>query len=201
MTKRVIVLLFVICCLGVTAFSQTTAQPKPTPTAKPKPKVEHFSAVASLSQAPATTARWVDVRVYRYSSNATTQRMASTLVEGGQDALVKQLEKLKTIGHASLSSRVGAFDLKLIRSRKTPTGRQIIGVSDRPIGFLEAYNASRSRDYEVGILVLNLKRNKKGKEVGQGMLLYAAKVKIEKGVLDIEYVGMAPIRLANLRKY
>lgn len=39
-------------------------------------------------------------------------------------------------------------------------------------------------DYNVGILVLDLKKNKKGKEVGEGMLLYAAKVKIENGVLD-----------------
>jgi hypothetical protein len=198
MTKRVLVLLLAIGCLGVAAFSQT---PSPSPKPAAKPKVEHFTAVASLTRAPATTARWVDVRVYRYSSNATTQRMANTLVEGGQDALVKQLEKMKTIGHASLSGRVGAFDLKLIRSRKTATGRQIIGVSDRPIGFLEAYNSSRSKDYDVGIVMLNLKKNKKGKEVGDGMLLYAAKVKIENGVLDIEYVGMAPIRLANLRKY
>ena len=127
--------------------------------------------------------------------------MANTLIEGGQEALVKALEKAKTIGHASLSTRVGAFDLKLIRSRKTPTGRQIIGISDRPIGFLEAYAGSRSEDYKVGIIVLNLRRNKKGKEVGEGMLLYASKVKIEKGRLEIEYVGMEPIRLTNLRKY
>jgi hypothetical protein len=32
-------------------------------------------------------------------------------------------------------------------------------------------------------------------------LLYAAKVKIEHGKLDIEYVGMEPIRLPNLKKY
>ena len=198
MTKKIPVLLFAICCLAVTAFSQT---PSPTPAPKPKPQAEHFTAVAMLSRAPATTARWVDVRVYRYSSNATTQRMANALVEGGQEALVKELEKAKTIGHASLSMRVGAFDLKLIRSRKTPTGRQIIGISDRPIGFLEAYAGSRSTDYKVGIIVLNLKTNKKGKEVGDGMLLYAAKVKIEKGKLDIEYVGMEPIRLTNLKKY
>lgn len=136
----------------------------------------------------------------RYSSNARTQQLASALVEGGQDALVKELEKAKTIGHVSLSSRIGAFDLKLIRSRKTPTGRRVIGVSDRPIGFLEAYGAGRSTDYQVGILVLDLKMNKKGKEVGEGMLIYASKVKIEKGKLDIEYVGMEPIRLANVRK-
>ena len=96
--------------------------------------------------------------------------------------------------------RVGFFDLKLIRSRKTPTGRRVIGVSDRPIGFLEAYGAGRSTDYQVGILVLDLKINKKGQEVGEGMLIYASKVKIDKGKLDIEYVGMEPIRLANVRK-
>jgi hypothetical protein len=198
--KKTLALLFAISCLAVTAFSQTPT-PTPTPAPKPKPKAEHFTAVAMLSRAPATTTQWVDVWVSRYSSNATTQRMANVLIEGGQDALVKELEKAKTIGRASLSRRVGAFDLKLIRSRKTPTGRQIIGVSDRPIGFLEAYAGSRSEDYKVGIIVINLKRNKKGKEVGDGMLLFASKVKIEKVKLDIEYVGMEPIRLTNLKKY
>jgi hypothetical protein len=198
MMKKILVLLFAICCLAVTAFSQT---PAPTPAAKPKPKVEHFTTVAMLSRAPATTASWVDVRVSRYSSNSTTQRMANVLVDGGQEALVKELEQAKTIGHASLSRRVGAFDLKLIRSRKTPTGRQIIGISDRPIGFLETYAGNRSTDYKVGMIVLNLKTNKKGQEIGDGMLLYAAKVKIENGKLDIEYLGMEPIRLTNLKKY
>lgn len=196
--KRIFVLLFAMCWLAVMAFSQS---PTPTPAPKPKPKVEHFTAVAMLSRAPATSSNWVDVRVSQYSSNSTTQRMANVLVEGGQEALVKELEKAKTIGHASLSKRVGAFDLKLIRSRKTPTGRQIIGVSDRPIGFLEAYAGNRTTDYKIGIIVLNLKLNKKGQEIGDGMLLYAAKVKIENGKLDIEYVGMEPIRLTNLKKY
>ena len=195
MAKKAIALLFGMCCLAVTAFSQTVEQPKPLPAPKP----EHFSAVASLPRAKTATA-WVDVRVSRYSSNSRTQQMANALVEGGQDELVKALEKAKTIGHVSLSSRVGAFDLKLIRTRKTPTGRRIIGVSDRPIGFLEAYAGSRSSDYQVGILVIDLKRDKKGKEVGEGILLYASKVKIENGRLDIEYVGMEPIRLANVRK-
>ena len=97
--------------------------------------------------------------------------------------------------------RIGTFDLKLTRSRKTPTGRQIMGISDRPIGFLEAYAGNRTTDYKVGIVVLNLKTDTKGKEIGDGMLLYAAKVKIENGKLDIEYVGMEPISLTNLKKY
>ena len=126
--------------------------------------------------------------------------MAAVLAEGGQDAVVKELEKAKSIGRASLSRRLGRFDLKLIRSRKTPTGRRIIAVSDRPIGFLEAYGGSRSMDYKLGIVVLDLKRNKKGKEVGEGILLYASHVKIENGKLEIEYMGMDPITLRNVRR-
>ena len=198
MTKKLTGLLLAICCLSLTVFSQTTEQSKPTPTPKPKPKVEHFSAVASLPRSPTRTA-WVDVRISRYTSDATTKRMAAVLVEGGQDALVKELEKAKAVGHASLSARVGFFDLKLIRSRKTPTGRRIIGVSDRPIGFLEAYSGGRSTDYKLGILVLDLKKNKKGKEVGEGMLLYASQVKIKNGKLEIEYMGMDQIKLRNVQ--
>jgi hypothetical protein len=190
MTKSVIGLLLALCCLSLTAFSQMTEQSKPTPT--PKPKAEHFTAVASLPRSPTRTA-WVDIRINRYTDDATTQRLATVLVEGGQDALVKELEKAETVGHASLSARVGFFDLKLIRSRKTPTGRRIIGVSDRPIGFLEAYGGGRSMDYKLGIVVLDLKRNKKGKEVGEGVLLYASQVKIE-------YQGMDPIKLRNVQK-
>jgi hypothetical protein len=158
--------------------------------------------VASFPRAAATTATWADVRITRYSSDATTKRLAALLVEGGQDALVNALEKMKPIGKASLSHKVGFFDLKLIRSRKTPTGRRVIAVSDRPIGFLEAYNSGRSRDYELGILVMDLKINKKGKEVGQGLLVYAAKVKInKKRQLEIEYLGIDPMTLRNVKKY
>ena len=199
MTKKIFVLLFAICCLAVTTFSQTPT-PTPAPKPKPKPQAEHFTMVASLPRSQTTTA-WADVRVSRYTSDATTQRMAGLLVEGGQDALVKALEKAKPIGHASLSSRVGFFDLKLIRSRKTPTGRRIIGVSDRPIGFLEAYSGGRSTDYKLGIVVLDLKINKKGKEVGEGVLLYASEVKIKEGQLEIEYLGLDPIKLRNVRKH
>ncbi len=186
MTKRVIGVLLAICCLSITVFSQTTER-------------EHFTAVASLPRAATRTA-WVDIRANRYTDDETTKRMAAILIEGGQDALVKELEKADDIGHASLSGRVGAFDLKLIRSRKTPTGRRIIGVSDRPVAFLEAYRGGRSMDYKLGIIVLDLKTDKKGKEVGEGVVLYASKVKIENGALDIEYMGVEPIKLRNIRK-
>ncbi len=199
MSKRALVLAFAICCLSVRTISQTVAQPTPAPVPKPKP--EHFTAVASFPRAATTTA-WADIRITRYSSDATTRRLAALLVEGGQDALVKALEKLKPIGKASLNQRVGFFDFKLVRSRKTPTGRRIVAVSDRPINFLEAYVSGRSVDYQLGIIVMDLKINKKGKEVGQGLAVYAAKVKInKKRQLEIEYLGIDPMTLRNVRKY
>jgi hypothetical protein len=197
MSKRAIVLAFAICCLSVRAICQTAAAPTPAP----KPKPEHFAGVVSFPRAPASTATWADVRINHYSSDATAKRLAALFLEGGQDALVDALEKLKPIGKAQLSHRVGFFDLKLVRSRKTPTGRRVIAVSDRPIGFLEAYNSSRSTDYKLGIIVMDLKFNKKGKEVGEGQLIYAAKVKInKKGQLEIEYLGIDPMPLRNIRR-
>src|SRR5687767_3576493 len=111
MSKKAFLLAFAICCLSVTAISQTSAPTTPRSRSKP----EHFRAVASYPRAATRTA-WADVRITRYSSDATTKRLAALLVEGGQDALVKALEELEPIGKAQLTGRVGFFDLKLIRS-------------------------------------------------------------------------------------
>ena len=57
-------------------------------------------------------------------------------------------------------------------------------------------------DYELGIVVMDLKIDKKGKEVGQGQLIYAAKVKInKKRQLEIEYLGIDPMTLGHIQKY
>ncbi|HKO98748.1 MAG TPA: hypothetical protein VJU86_17245 [Pyrinomonadaceae bacterium] len=189
--KRIIGLVFAIVCLGVTVSSQT-------PTALTTPTAERFSMVATLPRS-ITSKAWAEVRVSSYTSNAVARRFEDQLREGGEDGLVKALENAEPIGDATLSSRVGSFDLKLIRSRKTSSGRRIVAVSDRPIGFLEAYGANRSKEYKLGILVLDLKV-KEGKEVGEGILLYAARVKIKNGKLDIQYVGTDPIKLRNVRK-
>ena len=118
----------------------------------------------------------VDLYVDDYTNDADAKAMASVLVEGGSEALLKMLEKAKTIGKIRLSGRVGFYDFKLIRSHQTATGRRIYAVGDRPVGFLEVYAGNRSMDYPFGILQLDLKKNSKGKEEGSGALLYSAKM-------------------------
>ena len=143
----------------------------------------------------------IDLYVDSYTSDAEAKRLAGVLREGGSDALLKALQKADTIGKIRLTGRVGFYDLKLIRSHRTEGGRRIYALGDRPVGFLEAYYSGRSRDYEFGILQLDLKSGSKGKEEGSGSLLYAAKIKVIGGnSIELESYGIDAIRLMGVRK-
>ena len=169
---------------------------------------EKFSALAYLPHGagPAMVGAGarvnVDLWVNSYTSDAEAKIMAGALVEGGPDALLKQLEKAKTIGKIRLTGRVGFYDFKLIRSHQTEGGRRIYAVGDRPVGFLEVYSGSRSQDYPFGILQLDLKKNSKGREEGEGALLYSAKIKVLDGnQIDVESYGIGPVKLMGVRKF
>jgi hypothetical protein len=143
----------------------------------------------------------VDLSVNSYTSDEEAKRLAQVLVEAGPDGLLKVLEKTKSKGKITLTGRVGFYDLKLIRSHRTPTGRRIYAVGDRPVGFLEVYAGNRSLDYPFGILQLDLKTKEDGKEEGEGALIYSAKIKLLEGnSIDVESYGIAPIRLLGVRK-
>ena len=101
-----------------------------------------------------------------------------------------------------MTGRAGFYDFKLIRSHQTEGGRRIYAVGDRPVGFLEVYSGSRSQDYPFGILQLDLKKNSKGKEEGEGALLYSAKIKVLDGnKIDVESYGIGPVKLLGVRKF
>jgi|KBSSwiStaDraftv2_1062776.scaffolds.fasta_scaffold126710_3 hypothetical protein len=142
----------------------------------------------------------INVYIDSYTPDDETQDLAKVLLEGGSDALLKRLEKAKSIGKVQLVRKVGFFDLKLIRSRPIEGGRRIIGVCDRPIQFLEAYVGGRSTDYTFGIVIMDVKPNKKGREEGVGQLIYAAKVKVDGKTVEVENYGIEPARLQGVRR-
>ena len=207
--RGLLISLTIVCCVALTAMSQSSTQPAPTPKPK-KMKPETYSALfyspsgAGPMMAGAGGTLNVTININNYSSDQEAQMLAKTLATGGQEALRKQLEKMKGIGRVSLVGRVGQFEMKLIRSRPLPEGgRMIIGVSDRPIRFLEAYYSGRSTQYDIGMIQLMLKPRdgKPDKEEGQGALIYAAKVKFEEGnKIDIETFGIEPARLMGVRR-
>lgn len=162
-------------------------------------KSEQFSALAQLPTAGTT----LNVRIYinGYSSPQDCQNLHSLLLEGGPSALLKALEKMKTIGRIEREGTVGMYDFKFIISKQTGDGRVIYAVADRPIGFLESYFDTRSRDYPFGILQLTLKNSDKGREKGEGSLIYAARIKVLDGDrVETENLTFAPIRLLGVRE-
>jgi hypothetical protein len=173
----------------------------PAPAQEEKPEREQFGALAYLPHGGSRSTANVDLYIKGYTSDEEAKLMGGALLDGGPNVLLKALEKADDLGHITITGRVGSYDFKLVRSRPTPTGRRIYAVGDRPIGFLEVYAGTRSEDYKFGILILDLKRDKKGKEKGEGVLIYAAKVKLLDGnKLDIENFGINPVRLMAVRK-
>ncbi len=201
-TNRLLACCLLLCCL----FCGLVAVPSPAQETGPKPKTEQFSAMAYLPSGAgrrmigAGRTANVDLYVKDYSSDDEAQLLARTLLDGGSDAVLKALEHMESKGKIELSGHVGFYDLKFIRSRPTKNGRRVSAVTDRPIGFLEAYFASTSQDYKFGIIILDLK-TKKDKEEGEGQMIYAAKVKVIDGnKLEIENYGVSPVKLMGVRK-
>jgi hypothetical protein len=160
---------------------------------------ETFSALAELPVAGTTMN--VKIYIHSYSSEQDARNLHAIMLDGGPNALLKALQKMKPIGRIETDGTVGFYDFKLILSKTTATGRQIYAITDRPIGFLEAYVDARSKDYPFGILQLELKTDDKEKEKGVGTLIYAAKIKGLAGDrVDIENFTFAPIKLLAVRQ-
>jgi hypothetical protein len=195
-----ILIAFTLCFLALAMSVGVTAQHQEIPRAQKFSALAHMPSGAGPAMIGAGATANIDLYINSYTSDADAKVLAQVLRESGPDALLKRLEDAKSIGKITLTGRVGFYDLKLIRSHRTKTGRRIYAVGDRPVGFLEAYYSGRSRDYEFGILQLDLKKNSKGREEGTGALIYAAKIKVLGGkTIDVETYGNSAIRLLGVR--
>jgi hypothetical protein len=160
---------------------------------------ETFTALAQLPVGGTT----MSVRIYidRYSNPQDAKGLRAILNDGGPKALLKALQKMKSIGKIEQEGRVGFYDLKFILSKPTATGRHIYALTDRPIGFLEAYYSTRSKDYPFGVMELDLEPDEKGREKGVGTLIYAAQIKVlDSERVELENFTFAPIKLLGVRK-
>jgi len=167
---------------------------------KPGTRAEVFSALAQLPGGG--TPFNVKIYINSYSTEQEGQRLHKLLLDGGPAALLKALGKAKSKGHIERDGTVSLYNFKFILSKPVAGGRHIYAVADRPIGFLEAYYNTRSRDYPFGILELDLKEGSNEKDKGEGTLIYAAKIKVLSGEkVEIENVTFAPIRLLAVREF
>jgi len=140
----------------------------------------------------------LQIRVDRWSTDEERAKLMEALVaqtRGGRQ-LADSLFSKESVGTIRESQSL-AYDLRYSRSIPTESGRQIILATDRRIAFAEAWRASRTMDYNVSLIILDVDQDGRG----EGQILLGAEFgwNEEKNLVEIEHFASEPIRLNNVR--
>lgn len=192
--RRFVGLTLLLFCFTLSAPTRADEKAKE----EKKKKREVYSAVAmGVAGVPAGRTLSLTIYIDGYTTDEEATQLAETLKTHGSDAVLKAMEKLNK-GRIAPVGRTGN-SVAIIRTRPADNGkRRIILVTDRPIGFIELRQGTRSRDYEFGVIELLL--DEKGR--GEGVALAAAKIKFTSdNTIQVEHYGIEPVRLVNVRAF
>jgi hypothetical protein len=180
-----------VCFAQPNGAAQTAEQPK----TQPDVPAQYAATAIGQSGSVAGKSFGLTISVQELTSDGDIEELASTLKNQGQDGLVSALEKTNDKGRVAPNGSVGT-GMRVVRIRPTRDGGQhIVLATNRPISFPELYNATRSTNYKIGIVVLNVDKDGKG----TGSFAPLCKVKFnKKDELEIEHYGQKPFRLANV---
>jgi hypothetical protein len=158
---------------------------------------EQFTANAvNISNVGRTGASQVEITINRYTTDAARDTLMATFREKGADALLKALQSQPAIGTINAPGSL-AYDLRYARELPGEDGgRRIVLATDRPVGFAEAANNSRTLDYPFTLIELRLGKDGRG----EGKLSLATKLTLNDNVLVIEDYADQPVMLTDVRK-
>ena len=108
--------------------------------------------------------------IYDYSTPADRAILAEAFQKGSNKGLVNALEKMKAVGHISITGTIG-YDVSYIGMVQTPTGRKIRFVTNRQIKFGEAYYDTQSQSFDLTAGEIEINTQDKSKSAG---VLYPA---------------------------
>ena len=124
----------------------------------------------------------VNILIEQFSTPNDRKALIDAFKRSGQDGLIDVLEDMKPKGRVRFASGGVGNDVKYIIELPSKNGRRLRLVTDRNIAFGELYNSTRSRDYSVGAIELNLTPDGKG----TGTVLPACKLTVDKKTKQIE---------------
>ena len=174
---------------GAVALAQFGNQPGPALSGGPEDITAAVIANNELGSGMGT----VQIRVNRWSTDADRRRLLTVLRESGAQALLKELQKMPTVGTIRTPNSVG-YDLHYALQTGVGDGRRIVIATDRPIQHWEATNQPRTIDYPFTIIQMQLDQNGKG----TGTMSYATKVEANDDVILLEDYASTPFRLTNI---
>src|SRR5271170_654005 len=137
----------------------------------------------------------VKVTIQQYSTPEDRQALIDAFTDGKMSGLDRVLAKMKPVGRISLPGTVG-YDIAYAIKIDTPTGRKVRFITNRKIAFGEAYNSTRSKEYNLTAGEFDI--NDQDKSKSTGVLLPAAQLIVnEDGDLQME-LYRNPWRLTNI---
>lgn len=184
--KRVLVFLFVLCCV---AMFTTTSQSHMDRSMRVNGTVVALSGRFSGRSGP------FSLIVNGYTAPNQVRELNEALSRGGQDDLLKTLSKMDA-GRITMGTGVGVPANAIIADSWSEGGTKLTVLYERNIRFFELRYGSRSQDYPIGYAEIFLDRNGHG----EGTLIPAAKVRLKGGnTWEVEDFGVLPARLMGLR--
>jgi hypothetical protein len=140
----------------------------------------------------------IDIAIERWSTEAERDSLLEALQEGGDQALLKTLERIRPpVGYMKLPNTIG-WDMYF--ARQTPTddgGRRIVLATNRRVNMREAFNNQRSMQYQFTLIEIRLDQNGKG----EGKMVTAAKVSWDAKAkkVEVENYTALPVDLVNVK--
>jgi hypothetical protein len=142
-------------------------------------------------------AQTLEIVIERWSSDEERKRLTDTLQEKGSDKLLDALEGIKPRAGFIRTNRSLGWDIQFARQQDLPGGgRRILFGTDRPMGFYEMRNNTRSADYEFMLCEIRLGADGKG----EGKLALSARISYDKEQKEVEIENYAqqPVRLTQV---
>lgn len=161
-----------------------------------------FSAVAvNMSNVGPRGQQRLEMSVERWSTDEERARIMEALKAQNQRRDRQVADTLFSKERVGTIREVQSLSYDLRYSRAFPLeggGMQIVMATDRPIGFVESQRSSRTLDYNVSLIILEL--DAEGNGTGQIMAGAELRFDESKNQITIEHFASEPIRLTQVRK-
>jgi len=171
-------------------------------------KVTILGNALNMSNTATGANQTIRINIDGWSTPAQRTHLITTFLEkGGQDALLKELEKQPELGRFNFPGYLGpdpnntmrlGTDIRYARNfAGEDGGRRIVIITPRIIGFREEVNQPRTTDYPFSLFEMRFDSDGKG----QGKMAYATKIRFDKNKnnVELENFSSEPVRLNNLR--
>ena len=187
-----VVTVLVVGCLAALAGFRNAAQAQ-----EEKPAHEVYQAQAMGTETQLGRLFDVNINIDQYSTEADRQTLIDAFQKDGSKGLSSALQKMSRKGSLAVTGTVG-YDIAFARRVSTPGGYRVRILTNRPVSFRELENGSRSEDYDLSFVELNI-NDQPSKSTG--ILLPAVQFKVDKKTKEIvaeDYRN--PWKLQNIRR-